>query len=428
MTSGEFTSVFLDSILIKREERQRREIREIDDLALSIKNRGLIHPPVITRDHVLVAGERRVAACKLLGWTHIPIQWVDELSPRQLKAIEHEENVKRMDIDWQDKVKSIEELHNLNLEEDPNWSQQKTADEIGYGRQMITNYLELAAELKSGNKALVDALGRDPKLKLSKALNVIENDRSRKKAADDERFKDSLRPADAPPRAESILQTSFLEWAPAYRGPRFNLLHVDFPYGIGADSFNQGSAPSHGGYDDTPDTYRALCNCLITNLERFCDDSAHILFWFSMEYYNETLELLRTQFEVGSFPLIWFKSDNIGILPDPRRGPRRVYETAFFGSRGDRAVVRPVSNLYAAPSVRDSHMSEKSEPMLRYFFGMIVDQYTSLLDPTCGSGSALRAAESLNAKSVLGLEINSEFAERAKLKLAQARTLRELAP
>jgi predicted RNA methylase len=35
---------------------------------------------------------------------------------------------------------------------------------------------------------------------------------------------------------------------------------------------------------------------------------------------------------------------------------------------------------------------------------MFVDENTRLLDPTCGGGSALRAAESLNAGSVLGIE------------------------
>jgi tRNA G10 N-methylase Trm11 len=32
-----------------------------------------------------------------------------------------------------------------------------------------------------------------------------------------------------------------------------------------------------------------------------------------------------------------------------------------------------------------------------------------MLDPTCGSGSSLRAAESMGAKSVLGLEVNDTF-------------------
>jgi DNA modification methylase len=38
---------------------------------------------------------------------------------------------------------------------------------------------------------------------------------------------------------------------------------------------------------------------------------------------------------------------------------------------------------------------------------------TSILDPTCGSGTALRAARSLGAQRFLGLEANKEYADDA---------------
>lgn len=44
---------------------------------------------------------------------------------------------------------------------------------------------------------------------------------------------------------------------------------------------------------------------------------------------------------------------------------------------------------------------------------MVIDENTRLLDPTCGSGSALRAARSLGANSLVGLELNPEFAANA---------------
>jgi DNA modification methylase len=51
--------------------------------------------------------------------------------------------------------------------------------------------------------------------------------------------------------------------------------------------------------------------------------------------------------------------------------------------------------------------------MLEHFFRMLVDENTRLLDPTCGSGSALRAARSLGAKDYLGIEANPDFAREA---------------
>jgi tRNA G10 N-methylase Trm11 len=63
--------------------------------------------------------------------------------------------------------------------------------------------------------------------------------------------------------------------------------------------------------------------------------------------------------------------------------------------------------------------------MLRHFFQMFVDENTRLLDPTCGGGSALRAAESLGASQVLGLEINKEYADNARVALKNFRNLRK---
>jgi len=58
-------------------------------------------------------------------------------------------------------------------------------------------------------------------------------------------------------------------------------------------------------------------------------------------------------------------------------------------------------------------MNEKPTAMLRHFMQMIVDEYTFMLDPTCGSANALKAAQALNAGSVLGIERDEEFYQRS---------------
>jgi DNA modification methylase len=52
---------------------------------------------------------------------------------------------------------------------------------------------------------------------------------------------------------------------------------------------------------------------------------------------------------------------------------------------------------------------------------MFVDEYTEMLDPTCGSGTALRAAEALGARRVVGIEIDKEFVDRANIALEKSR-------
>ena len=64
--------------------------------------------------------------------------------------------------------------------------------------------------------------------------------------------------------------------------------------------------------------------------------------------------------------------------------------------------------------------------MLKHFFEMFVDDTTKMLDPTAGSGNALRAASSMNAKLVVGLEINPEICDAANLAYAHDEKMRTL--
>lgn len=58
--------------------RHRKDLGDIKALAESIDSIGLMQPIGITKDNVLVFGERRLIACRdLLGWTMIPARIVD---------------------------------------------------------------------------------------------------------------------------------------------------------------------------------------------------------------------------------------------------------------------------------------------------------------------------------------------------------------
>lgn len=425
MTSGIFDTLPISKITVLREGRQRKELVDIDILADSIKRLGLINPITVDDDNILIAGERRLTAVKSLGWTHIPVQRAsaDTLISR---AIELEENVKRVDLPWQDQVRAVQEYHALRAKETKGWAQSDTAAALGFNQNHISGMLSVAEELEAGNKRVIEAP------KYSVARNVVV--RKKEREAEQELEKVNVFTGGASTVAvkkdeteETIQNVDFLSWVGSYKGPRFNLIHCDFPYGIGADGFAQGGAAQHGGYVDDEGTYWKLCQGLAENLNKIATESCHLIFWYSMKYHAQTIAFFErnTDFIIDPFPLIWWKTDNAGILPDPQRGPRRVYETALFGRRGDRKVVQAVANAYGAPTVRERHMSEKPESMVRHFMRMVVDETSIVLDPTCGSGSAIRAAESLKAKYALGLEINPEFAANARKALKTARDLRK---
>jgi hypothetical protein len=431
-----------NKIIVNRDERQRRELTGIEELSESILRRGQLQPIVVTRDLVLVAGERRLTAIRALmeqfpdRHFHIKIVYSDEVDPAELKALEFEENSKRLDLSWQDNCLAILDYHEFKKTQESGWTETATGESLGISQSEVNKRLEVATALRAGDPSIRDAP------KLSTAAGIIARKNERKSAAAVAQIMSfASGKAPPPPPAEGstpptleeellttlatstgtgfILNEDFAFWASHYDGPKFNLIHCDFPYGVGMHKSDQGSGDAHGTYEDTPEIYWSLVDTLLNHLDAFCEPSAHLLFWFSMDYYQDTFNALSTKFTVNPFPLIWHKTDNSGILPDANRGPRRTYETAFLASRGDRKIVRAVANVVGSPIQRGRHMSEKPQAVLGHFFRMLVDEHSAVLDPTAGSGSAIRAAATAGASRYLGLEINTEFAEHADEVLAQ---------
>lgn len=401
--------ILVSSVVVQ--DRIRKEIKQeaIEELADSISRIGkLIHPIVLRDGNVLVAGGRRLLAHEQLGWDQIEYRLFEDLSDQEALAIELEENIKRTDLTWQEQCNALIRLHDLKRGEAPAWTQADTAKLIGISQPHVSKMLDVAKELDAGNVRVAS------QPKLSTAMNIVKRNTERKLESERASILDLAGTIEAQPEVP-FLNVNFIDWIEAYDGAPFNFIHCDFPYGIDAQDFgDQGGNKEYGGYEDSFETYQTLLATLVVNREKLMGESAHLLFWFSMKHYDYTLKFLKEFFWVDPYPLIWHKSDNKGTLPDYQRGPRRIYEVAFLCSHGDRKIVKSVSNLASFPTIRSGeHMSEKSQDMLQYFFGMLVDEHTRMLDPTAGSGSAIRAAAKAGAQSVLGLEMNEEFYSNA---------------
>jgi hypothetical protein len=124
-----FLKVKVEEIIIG--DRRREEMGDIQGLADSIKEFGLLHPVVIDNQKRLVAGGRRLEACKRLGWEEIEATFFGELSENRLKEIELEENVRRKDLTESERSKNLVKLMEIAkeviLEENVFSAQQKNS-------------------------------------------------------------------------------------------------------------------------------------------------------------------------------------------------------------------------------------------------------------------------------------------------------------
>ena len=129
----------------------RRDFREeeLNELAESIKNNGLVQPPTVRKNasgrYELIAGERRLRAAQLAGWKKIPVTVV-EADDQTAAVMTMTENLQREDLN------PIEEAVSYKTLQDKfNLTQAEVAEKVGKGRATVANatrLLELPDEVR----------------------------------------------------------------------------------------------------------------------------------------------------------------------------------------------------------------------------------------------------------------------------------------
>lgn len=125
-----------------RQPRMRFDPQEIDELAASIGEHGVIQPLIVTRGtdpgtYILIAGERRLIAARKAGLRTIPAI-LREASHQQLVELALVENVQRADLGALETAEAYRQLA-----EDFNLSHEEIAVRVGKSRAAVTNTLRL---------------------------------------------------------------------------------------------------------------------------------------------------------------------------------------------------------------------------------------------------------------------------------------------
>ncbi|MDB5051276.1 MAG: putative spo0J [Fibrobacteres bacterium] len=156
---------------------------EIQELANSIREKGLLQPILLRKHHQgyqIVAGERRFRAMQLLGRPLIAALVRDQLSDRDMMEMALIENIQRVQLNAIEEAIAFEQLiNNCGITHD------ELAQKLGKSRSAITNTLrllklddELKAMIKDGK--LTAGHGRallqtDPKKRAKLAQKIVDD-------------------------------------------------------------------------------------------------------------------------------------------------------------------------------------------------------------------------------------------------------------
>jgi ParB family chromosome partitioning protein len=152
---GGITQLPIDSI--QRNPRQPRENfdeGELENLAVSIREHGVIQPLIVLPGkngvYTLIAGERRLQAARKAGLNAVPVV-IRHATDQQLLELALIENIQRADLNA---IEEAEAYHHLVKEF--KLSHETIASRVGKSRSAITNTMLLLDSPAAVKQALVD--------------------------------------------------------------------------------------------------------------------------------------------------------------------------------------------------------------------------------------------------------------------------------
>jgi len=143
-SAGFLTISVKDIIPNPRQPRSAIDPGGLNELAVSIREHGLIQPLIVTHapstaaaPYQLIAGERRWRAAHIAGLAEVPVL-VKEATPQQLLELALVENIQRADLNPLEEAEAFQSLiTEFGL------SQQEVADRVGKSRVAVANVVRL---------------------------------------------------------------------------------------------------------------------------------------------------------------------------------------------------------------------------------------------------------------------------------------------
>jgi ParB family transcriptional regulator, chromosome partitioning protein len=139
-----------DLIANKEQPRTTFDEAALDELALSIKAKGILQPLLVRskgKKYEIIAGERRYRAAQLAGLEEVPVI-VREFSDQETLEIALIENLQREDLNPLEEARGYKNLLEFGITQD------EAAQAVGKARSTVTNSLRLLTLSPNAQQAL----------------------------------------------------------------------------------------------------------------------------------------------------------------------------------------------------------------------------------------------------------------------------------
>jgi len=334
-------------------DRVREDFGNIDELARSISELGLIQPIVVNRELKLIAGERRLKALTKLGvdtLTHgHTFVYNDELDPLRLKAMEVEENVRRKGLTWQEEVLAkkrlleiMQELHGVATAGRPSRAEVSGESSGGFGINKLAALLGESNAQTSKDVELAGLIETVPQLAKQDTKEGARRMAQLAMAVAVSQVQQAANPTNPIDVPCTLVQGDFNETArDILSSSSVDFIICDPPYGEDAEGMGPKSPEMLAkAFNDSRNATVELYKALAKESYRVLKPDSFAMFFFGPRLYGHiAVACLAAGFDVDMVPLIWVKNNVINTSPYTRYG--RSYEPIIVARKGAPKLMRP---------------------------------------------------------------------------------------
>ena len=469
-TDDKTKRIYLPTTTINEGTRVREDYGNLKELAESIRENGLIHPIVVDLTYRLVAGGRRLRACRdILKLNEVPCTFIEVADEATLRLLEAEENVKRKDQTWQEKVKSIKLVHTHQVLQTAlqakTWTLEMTGGLVGYSKANISYTLLVAGYLESGDKEIIkcenfsEALRvlikrKEDEVNAALAKSTLPGGGARTQDITDllskggqgtdffvsapvglaSRPETPELPTDlvadevVVPLSLMMHKGDCIEWMRKQEPESFDHIITDAPYAIDMDNIQQDGGGMN--VDSTREEHdvqenKTLLRDYIREAKRSVKDRGFIVTWCDISQWDYLLSLAK-EFGLSAqrWPVVWHKTHQCQNMAATYNFTKN-FEIALVLRKGNATLISPQSSAIwqgtFALNEKESygHPFAKPAKLWQWLYGSIAQRGQSVLDCFAGSGSSTVAAIGVGLRPI-SIELKDDHYNRAVVNVTNA--------
>ena len=440
------------------EDRLRRDMGDIEELARCIANDGLIQPPVVEQREdgkfYLVAGGRRYAALTLLAsnenkeeaefFAQVDFTVLNDLSPSQRKKLELVENIYRENMTWQEKALGIADYHKLSKKEARKegeaWTQEQTGKLLNMSQANVSIALSVADELRNPESPLwkCDSLQSAMQFQTKQRLDEANKELMKRLAARREATQPIVRVASNTPittdvvaqvnqvadkAAPKITKDEILSFY--YQGDCLDILptlakshtinHIvcDPPYGIDMDYLGGEDASRNALVSRTANEHVVSANLdllpkfLRVAYEVIAEDG-FLCMWYDLDHHEKIRKWAeQVGWKVCRWPVVWCKTSPC-MNNAAQYNVTKATEVCYIMRRSEKSMIKvkqPKNYVLAGTASTATHPFCKPHEVWKYLLDMVSLEGQTIVDPFAGEGSSLASMFKMK-RLPIGIEIN----------------------